>query len=62
MHRHFDTKTVDTASTVYLCVPYDSDNEQHGLSECQCTVLSVRCEMGNYMYMVYNADCFKKLG
>jgi len=59
MYRHLDTKTVDFASTVYLCVPYDSDNEQHGVTECQCTVLSVRCEMDVCMYLIYNADCLE---
>lgn len=54
MYRHFDTKTVDVASTVYLCVLYDSDNEQHGFTECQSTVLSERCEMEVYMYMIYS--------
>jgi len=53
MYRHLDTKTVDFASTVYLCVPYDSDSEQHGFTECQCTVLSVRCEMAVCMYLIY---------
>jgi len=62
MYRHLDTKTVNFACTVYLCVPYNSDNEQHGYTDCQCTVLSVHCEMDVYMYMIYNVDCFKELG
>jgi hypothetical protein len=46
-------KTVDIASTVHFCVPYDSDNERHGFTKCHCTVLSVRCEMDVYMYVIW---------
>jgi phosphopantetheine adenylyltransferase len=37
-------------------LPYDSDTEQHGFTEChcQCTVLSVRSATDFYVHVIYS--------